>query len=171
MQDGSAEAEPVVAELWTTLAHVSEWVRFADTKAAATLTVDGILATVLVTVFSQSKVTHRVAIYLPLGISAVFIAVSAVMSMLCLVPRLTVEPSANSIYFMKIAAFPSAQHYFGHVRAVTQTQGFGQELAGEIWLRSRAARAKYRYVQLSLLTLGAALVAAAAVGTAAVVLG
>jgi Family of unknown function (DUF5706) len=135
------------------------------------LTVDGILATVLITAFSQNDLAQRVAIYLPLGAGAISIAVSAVMCMLCLLPRLTVDRSANSVYFARIAAFPGALEYVAHVRAAAQAGSFDQELATEIWLRSRAARTKYRYVQLALLALGVALAAAAAVGVAAVALG
>jgi hypothetical protein len=171
VRDESGEPATLGANLWTTLEHVSEWVRFADTKAAAVLTVDGILATVLVTVFGQGQLAHRVAIYLPLGASAVLLVVSAAMCMLCLLPRLTAGPSTNFVYFIGIAAFPSAAAYFGHIRELARAGEFDRELASEIWLRSHAARTKYRYVRLSLLTLAAALAGAAAVGVAAIVLG
>jgi hypothetical protein len=154
----------LASDLWTNLQHVSEWVRFADTKAAAILTIDGILATVLVTTFAGSDHPRSTALSFTLCVTAVCVAISGGMSMACLLPRLTIGQADNKVYFAGISRFQSGEDYLAALRGVADEGNFDIELARETWSRSRAAVVKYRYIRRALFALSGALVASGVIG-------
>lgn len=154
--------------LWRNLEHVSEWVRFADTKAAAVLTLDGILATVLVTAFASHS-GYAVVVYVALTGAACFLSASAAMCMACLLPRLKIGQADNVIYFAGISSYASPAEYFDELRRVALEGRVDSELARETWSRSRAAAIKYKYVRWALVALSAALAASGLLGVLIVV--
>jgi hypothetical protein len=161
---------PLTPDMWINLEHVSEWVRFADTKAAGVLTLDGILATVLVTAFSQNGLADRTPVPILLILAAVFLISSSGMCMMCLLPRIGIGHSSNHVYFAGISSFASAADYLNELRRQIRTGEFETELAREIWSRSKAAGLKYRYVRYSLILLSGALATSAVIGVLAVTL-
>jgi hypothetical protein len=153
--------------LWRNLEHVSEWVRFADAKAAAVLTLDGILATVLVSAFAHDS-GRPVAVYVALIGAGGFLTASGAMCMACLLPRLTIGQANNVIYFAGISKYASPDDYVQQLRRVATEGRIETELARETWSRSRAAAVKYKYVRWALIALSGALLASGVVGVLAV---
>jgi hypothetical protein len=170
MSSEVSEREPLGTNLWSTLSHVSEWVRFADTKAAGVLTLDGILATVLVSAFATGDKSQRFVVSIVLVVAAAFLVVSGVMCMACLLPRLTIGHANNVVYFAGISRYSSPDEYVGELRRLVECGEFETELARETWSRSQAAAVKYKYVRWSLFALSGALLASAILGVLAVVL-
>jgi Family of unknown function (DUF5706) len=120
-------------------------VKFADAKAAAVLTLDGIIATVLVTKFANTSFSNlNPAIPVSLALTAISLIISAVACMLGLLPRLHVGNPNNLIYFTRIADFKDATQFLAAVHAASRTDAYEVELAKEIWVRSLVAQTQVR---------------------------
>ena len=159
-----------VADLWQTLQQVSEWVRFADTKAAAILALDGIIATILVTKFTNESFSQlNLIIPIALAVTALSLIVSAFACMSCILPRLNIGGADNLIYFTGIARFESGPRFLEAVQAASNGGAYEIELATEIWSRSLSASRKYYFIKLAILAMASALSGAALIGLLLVV--
>jgi hypothetical protein len=149
-----------VDDAWRTLTLVVEWVKHAETKAAATLASAGVVAGLLYALVSQAK-KPGVLFTVAASATATAVAVAAVGAGAALRPRLTVGPVPLSlIYYRGIAnRFPSDTD--GYARAFTaliaDRSAMLTELSAQIWGNATVASRKYRAVNIAVTTLMLAL--------------
>ncbi len=139
--------------LWKTYEHVSEWIRFADTKASAIIGINAILAgftvsnlPALKTALFGNTVLMTIAVF-----AAASSLASVYFSLRCLNPTFNVGEPTSSIYFAHIALrFNSAEQYSQHIHECLNDQSkFDSHIASEIWANSMIAWKKYKAVTWS----------------------
>lgn len=130
--------EPVGQELgdpdqaWNVLRLVVDWIRHAETKAAAVIAADGVTGTVLYNLVKDRQDTP-VLLDVPTGLCAVFVVLSGVCAGWSLVPRLWGRNDPTSlIYFDHVARrYGSAGDYLPKFRKLTGSpSGLVDELGG-----------------------------------------
>jgi hypothetical protein len=156
------EAETVL-DTYTT---VAEWIRFADAKAAVTLTVDGVLlGTLIPTLKAYLADTTTVHpwpwwTFLVIGLFVVWlvgVTVSAVFSFLCILPfrgagRIMALSHATHFHPAAIAQkFPLGQveQFVAECERIGMT-GLKREVLTAMLIDSHLSGAKYRYVTRSI---------------------
>jgi hypothetical protein len=136
--------------LWKTYEHVSEWIRFADTKASAIIGINAILIgftvsnlAALKTALCGNTVLTTIAVF-----AAALSLASVYFSLRCLNPTLNVGEPTSSIYFAHIALrYNSAEQYSQHIQEYLNDQAkFNSHIASEIWANSMIAWKKYMSV-------------------------
>jgi Family of unknown function (DUF5706) len=156
------------AEAWKAVGLVNDWVKHAETKAAATLTAAGVVGGVLYNLIKNQQDAKA-----PLAVLAVVCAIAVVLSAGCAItalwPRLRAkEPPTSALYFDHIARRhpKSAATYieeFKHL--VASPENLRDQLAQQIWANAHVARRKYRWAGEALVCLVVALGALAAVAS------
>ncbi len=153
---------------------IAEWIRFADTKAAATLTVNGVLLGLLIptlrTYLTDKDMTHP-ADWWAAAVVALFIGwllllvLSAINSFLCILPIRGLNRAlalTHTTHFHPIAVtrqFPLADvDHFAADCAKIGIDGFKREIQAAILIDSHLSGAKYRYVTRSIWCLGGSVV-------------
>jgi hypothetical protein len=145
---------------------IADWIRFADTKAAATLTVNGILLGLLIptlrTYLTEKDVTHWVD-WWP-GVAVVLfvcwlllLVISAINSFLCILPLRglnRVLALTHTTHFHPAAVtkqFPLADvDQFAADCAKIGINGFKREVQAAILIDAHLSSAKYAYVTRSI---------------------
>ncbi|MEU8899292.1 Pycsar system effector family protein [Nocardia sp. NPDC048505] len=157
--------EPTQETLWRTLHTVSEWVKFADAKAGATLALSGAMLALLSGRLREVPEPPTASLIM-LYVSVALAGVSALLAVWTVLPR-TRRLGANSlIHYGTIARFASAEHYrTAMLAALADPAAFDAALAHHVWTIARAATRKYVLVTWAIRFLAAALV----VGVATVV--
>lgn len=148
-------------DLWRTLQAVSEWVRVADAKAGAILAVDGVLLA-LSTGRLKGTPTPPVPAAVGLSIALTAAAVSGLLAVWTVVPRMKRLGATSMIHYGAIATFDSAASY--HNAAVSLAEdpdGITMALTQQIWTISRSAKRKYHLVTWAIRLLVASLFAGA----------
>jgi hypothetical protein len=148
-------------DLWRTLQAVSEWIRVADAKAGATLAVDGVLLALLA---GRLRGTPTPPLPAAVGLSLALIAaaVSGLLAIWTVVPRMKRLGANSMIHYGAIAAFDSAASY--HKAAISladDPDGVPLALTQQIWTISRSAKRKYHLVTWAIRLLVASLFAGA----------
>jgi hypothetical protein len=166
---------PVTAnpdQAWQVLGLVTEWVKHAEAKAAATLTVAGVIGGVLYNLVDNLRVTGPV-VDVAAVVCVVFAFAGGLAAAWSLKPRLwSKEPPSSPIYYHHIArrhardAGPDP--YAARLRDMTvDQQRLTDEISAQIWANAHVATTKYRWANLGLAAVLVAVVALA-VTTAAV---
>ncbi|WP_103348521.1 Pycsar system effector family protein [Amycolatopsis sp. CA-128772] len=144
-------------DLWRTLQIVSEWIRTADTKAGATLAIDGAILAVVTSRFRDSPGPGVLAVIaltaaIALGSASVLLAIWTV------VPRARWLKTESISHYGTIAAFRSAADYRNAAATIlADTDRLAENLSRHIWAFSRAAVRKYRFVTAAIQLLAGAM--------------
>jgi hypothetical protein len=152
---------------WKTLQQVTDWIRFADTKATAVLAGSGIVGGLLV---SASPPMVQLRTLDPPGllffISVALAGSAAICCLLTLVPQLGSDRN-SLIYFDNIArSFRGrGQLYVEHyVELLASHDAMLREIALQIWCNSIVAHRKFRRVSWGTMLLVLAMVCSGAFG-------
>ncbi|MBR7827921.1 hypothetical protein KDK95_16510 [Actinospica sp. MGRD01-02] len=168
--DSAAPGEPERA--WRVFDATVQWIAHADGKAGLTLGSAGVVGGVLFSIVGRQS-RPDVALVCMAGLCAAAAAAACLFATVALWSRL--QPpvqSANPIFFGDIASgYPDAadrDRYTASVLELTRSpERLTLLIAEQVWANSHVARRKYRWVNLALTSLAAALVALA--GTCALV--
>ncbi|WP_431727353.1 Pycsar system effector family protein [Verrucosispora sp. TAA-831] len=138
-----------------------EWVKHAETKAAATLASTGVVAGLLYALVSQAK-KPGVAFAVVASITAAAVVVAAVSAGIALRPRVSVGPAPVSLlYYRGIThRFPRDTHAYARAFAelIADRPALLTEISGQIWGNATVASRKYRAVNTAIAALMLALV-------------
>lgn len=132
--------------LWTLLDNVNLWIRFADAKAGAVLTVSAGAAAL-----SASAALSDREDMLGLALIAVSLAASVgalVCGLLTLAPFTQPDEDLDTtVYFGHIAKFESSSDYLAAVRATRADDSLSQEVAHQV--RTNALIADYKFEKVA----------------------
>jgi hypothetical protein len=151
--------ETVKDDLWRTLQTVSEWVRVADAKAGATLAVDGVLLALLT---GRLRGAQAPSALMTAGLSVALTAaaVSGLLAVSAIVPRMKRLGADSMIHYGTIAAFGSARSYHEEaVALISDLEAASRALTQHIWIISRSAKRKYHLVTWAIRLLVGSLIA------------
>lgn len=152
---------PAADDAWRTLMLVVEWVKHAETKAAATLASTGVVAGLLYALVSQAK-KPGVAFAVVASATAAAVVVAAVSAGAALRPRLSVGPAPLSLLYYRGITHRFPRDTDAYARAFTELiadrPAMLMELSGQIWGNATVASRKYRAVNTAITTLMLALV-------------
>jgi hypothetical protein len=166
---GSAGQEPGDHDqAWNVLRLMVDWVRHAETKAAAVLAAAVATGTVLYNLVKDRQDTPLL-LDVPAGLCFVFVVLSGSCAGWSLVPRLWGRNTPTSlIYFDHVARrYGSVADYVPKFRALTgSARGLVDELGGQIWANSRVARQKFLWGGAGLILLLFALLSLALTASA-----
>ncbi len=170
-------AEPTPAEmveatrcLWQIFDLINHWIKNSDTKAAAVLSANAILANAAVSAFGRVSgfdeaflVKHPVILGLDL-LALVLGLVSVGFSLNCIAPKMVSgvpEADDSLIFFGHIARRASARDYEAEVhRTLTNEEKAMNQISDQVWINSRIVTAKLRSVLWSIRLFAAALLVA-----------
>ncbi|MCV7316643.1 hypothetical protein H7J77_13970 [Mycolicibacillus parakoreensis] len=159
------EVDPAVdaAEAWKAVGLVNDWVKHAETKAAATLTAAGVMGGVLYNLVN-GETSYDCLMRLAAPLCGLLVVAAAGSAIVALWPRLAKrEPPTNALYFDHIARKhpDSPTEYVKELRAlVLAPEELLTQLGQQVWANARVARRKYQAVGWGLVFLfsgGAAL--------------
>jgi hypothetical protein len=126
-----------------TLQTVSEWVRFADTKAGATLAVDGVMLALFSGRLRGEPKPEHLATFAFAG-AIVLATVSGLLAAWTIVPRTRRLRAESLVHYGTIANFDSAERYrVAALESLAEPNEFAKTLTAHIWTISRAADRKY----------------------------
>ena len=140
--------------LWRTLQTINEWTRFADAKAAAVLTADGVLiglAAGLLKDHWEPLKTHRFILLVAI-VGIVAMIVSSIGCVMCIIPKLTVKGGTGSgsrLFFDHIAQNDQATYLASAIDLADDERAF-REVATQVWANAKVAREKHREVALAI---------------------
>lgn len=138
--------------LWNTYNTLNEWVRFSDTKATALLAINGVITGFYFSNITELKsiLTEKPIVCFPLLMVVIFIFLSTLFSMFCIVPRLKISRKDSLIFFSDIAKNYSNAEDYGKAIEKSLTGGnFNKEISPQIWANSKVATKKYNWVTYS----------------------
>lgn len=145
----------------------TDWIRVADTKAAAILAGGGVLGGVLVRAFPVvaqwwSQPWHCGFLLASLAL----VTTSGLLALTVFAPRLRSGGRRSLIYFDHIAAKYSRMADFktAYLAMLDREGQLREALAEQLWATSRIAREKFRRVTVSVWLLAGALITAIAGG-------
>ena len=139
--------------LWKIYENISEWIRFADTKASAIIGINAILVGFIIS--NISTLIRYIVGNALLAIIARLAVISSVASVYfaikCLNPTLDVGEPTSFIYFAHIAlGFDSARKYSQQLQNLLNDQSeFYDHISSQIWVNSNIAWKKYKAVTWS----------------------
>ena len=146
--DGSAPVD--AAEAWKAVGLVNDWVRHAETKAAATLATSGVIGGILFNlVKNQTEFSLTLKIFGPVCGALAFAA--AIAAVVALWPRLrATEPPTSLLYSDHIARkYPRDNQFTEYVAAlkglVADPDSLLEQLGQQVWANARVARRKFRW--------------------------
>lgn len=148
-------------DLWRTLQIVSEWIRAADTKAGATLAVDG---AVLAVAASRLRGTPPpgVPAVVALSVAVALAAASVLLAIWTVIPRARQLGTDAISHYGTIAAFRSAAEYrIAALTTLAEPDDLAAHLTRHIWAFSRTAARKYRFVTWAIRLLAGAMLVGA----------
>lgn len=159
------EVDPAVdaAEAWKAVGLVNDWVKHAETKAAATLAAAGVMGGVLYNLV-KGQTSYDCLMRLAAPLCGLLIVAAAGCAIVALWPRLAgSEPPTSALYFDHIARKhpDSPTEYVKELRAlVLAPDELLAQLGQQVWANACVARRKYQAVGWGLVFLfsgGAAL--------------
>ncbi|MEV6827215.1 Pycsar system effector family protein [Amycolatopsis sp. NPDC051102] len=125
---------------------MSEWIRVADTKAGATLAIDGAVLAVAASRLRGSPAPGVLALVALSG-AVVLGSVSVLLAIWTVIPRAKRLGIDSICHYGTIAAFRSAAEYRANVMEILATpDSLADNLTRHIWTLSRVADRKYRCV-------------------------
>jgi hypothetical protein len=157
---------------WKSLQLVTEWVRYADTKATATLAVNGLLLGLIALRVPSTDDLRTNPVKAVLLFAALICAVvSVLLSIVVVLPsdRSRGPADRSLLRFADVAADfgTQAEDFVGEfVRLVDDAPRLRAEIVREVWRGSVVGQRKYRLVSWSIMFLVAAFALTAAAGVA-----
>ncbi|GAB7072128.1 hypothetical protein H7J06_31465 [Mycobacterium hodleri] len=155
------EIDPTVdaAEAWKAVGLVNDWVKHAETKAAATLAAAGVVGGVLYNLV-KSQTTFDCLMRLAAPLCGLLVLIAGGCAITALWPRLARgEAPTSALYFDHIARkHPhSSGPYIEELRALLLApDDLLSQLAQQVWANARVARRKFQAVGWGLVSLFAA---------------
>ena len=144
------------AEAWKAVSLVNDWVRHAESKAAATLAAAGVTGGVLYNLV-KAQTAPGLLISVAATVCAVGVVAAGAAAIAALWPRLRSNGSAtNSLYFDHIARrHPTTYNTYAQelVALVASPAALLDQLAHQIWSNSRVAKRKYFWAGVGLISL------------------
>lgn len=154
LPDNSSSDTPLsnkdaIEQQWRVYQLIQELIRFADAKAGAILTADGVLIGVILSLLKNEKAPNTVPELLIATVVAALLAygISAWQCISCLLPRRATEGKSR-IFF---------QHIADRIEATYKTQIQEETLAsrlddlnGQIYQVARLCKTKYDYVNVAI---------------------
>ncbi|MFF4251685.1 Pycsar system effector family protein [Streptomyces sp. NPDC001663] len=158
-------------QAWKALSLVVDWIKHAETKAAATLASSGVTATILYNLVKEEKKFSCISLVCA-SACTLFTALAALCAGLALRPRLRSEEEPTSpLYYHHIARKyerrSGSDLYIEQLKALTADADLlVSEIASQIWANAHVARDKYRWGNYGLTSLLLALPTLAATAVA-----
>ena len=155
----SDDRNDAIEQLWRIYAAINEWIRFADTKAAALLALNGVLVAAAVSPLKEewNFLTNHPTVLVLLTLCGVSLFVSAFYCLKCIQPKLRIKPapasSTSLIFFEDIAVYESAELYGNAALALSKQEGAFNEISKQVWAVSQVAHAKHRQIHWAVLSL------------------
>lgn len=144
-------------DLWRTLQAVSDWVKFADAKAGATLAVDGVILALLaghLRGFPRPEFSTIVALFCAIALAAF----SGLLAVWAVMPRLRRLGADSMMHYGTIANFEDVDTYCAAaIATLTNPDKFAKTITSHIWTISRVAAHKYHLIIWSIRFLTGAL--------------
>jgi hypothetical protein len=149
-------------QLWKSYDTINEWIRFADAKAGALLTFNGVVMAAALGAVKEIRavfVAHHFLLWLGATCGACFIT-SAVFSLHCILPTVKIklgasEPKGTSIIFFEhIAQRKGVGEFLDDVLKVRSSEDTCREIAAQVHAVSIVASRKHREIYWSVVTLG-----------------
>lgn len=142
--------------LWQIFDLTNEWIKNSDTKAAAVLSANAILANAAVNAFGHVSgfnqaflKEHHTILFLDL-LALLLAVVSVAFSLHCIAPKLVSSgPGTDDslIFFGHIARRPSARVYEAEVhQTLTNEEKAMNQISDQVWINSRVVTAKLQAV-------------------------
>jgi hypothetical protein len=155
------EYENMTAEAWRVLDVTSRWISHADAKAGVILAACGIVAGGLFSVVESGGYGHRGWVDAAAIVCAVLLAASAAGSSLALWPRRGPDVAPYSLIYFDHVARQTRYSPSDYVEALAgllrDPESLVEQIGMQVWAVSRAASAKYTWVDRSLFAFLAAL--------------
>ncbi|MEW1735866.1 Pycsar system effector family protein [Nocardia beijingensis] len=152
-------------EVWRILAQGHDWIKFADTKAAADLTASGVLGGLaLKSLPPWDRMGDAPLHYWLMLLSCIFAGASALIALFVLTPRVKNNHGSSLIFFRDIAlTHRTADSYRQKVEEVAAANGGSlvNDAYEQIWSVAMVAKMKFQRVGWAMYCLGAALILAA----------
>ena len=163
----SAEMVEATRYLWQIFEIINHWIKNSDTKAAAVLSANAILANAAVNAFGRVSGfdqpflrQHPLVLILDL-LALVMAVVSVAFSLNCIAPKMASgSPGADDslIFFGHIARRSSARAYEAEVhQTLTNEEKAMNQISDQVWVNSRIVTAKLRSVLWAIRLFAAAL--------------
>lgn len=168
----SSEVLEATRYLWRVFEVTHDWIKNSDTKAAAVLSANAILANAAVQAFGHVSgfdqpflVKHPVVLALDL-LALLFAVISVAFSLHCIAPKIIASGAGadNSLlFFGHIARRESARAYEEEVRQTLTDEGKAlNQISDQVWISSRIVTVKLNAVMWSVRLFGATLMASLA---------
>ena len=155
----SSEVLEATRYLWRVFEVTHDWIKNSDTKAAAVLSANAILANAAVQAFGHvsgfnQPFLEKHPVVLALDLLALVLAVTSVaFSLKCIAPKIVsgVSGAGDSlIYFGHIARRESARAYEEEVRRILTDEGKAlNQISDQVWISSRIVTAKLTAIMWS----------------------
>lgn len=144
-------------DLWRTLQIVSDWIKVADTKAGATLAVDGAVLAVTAARLRGSPAPGVPAILVS-SVAIAFAAASVLLAIWTVLPRARRLGTDSISHYGTIAAFNSPADYLAAaLTTLNDLDQLSKNITQHIWALSRAADRKYHLVRWAIVLLAGAM--------------
>lgn len=155
-------SEASVENAWRMLDQANGWLRFADAKATAVLSVSGVLGGVVVARYpSWSAMGQRPWPGVLASLALLAVATAGVFALRALWPRTWTRSSASLLHFQHVArayADRPADFVRNCAETVAQDSRLATEIYQQLWVNSVLAEQKYARVNRALMALLAGLV-------------
>lgn len=152
--------------LWRTLQTINEWTRFADAKAGAVLTANGVLGT-LAAGFVKDHwailAANRTIAILAFACGALLIG-SSFVCVKCLLPKVKVKGETDSLLFFHHIALKDEEGYLiAAAEALHDDDKAFREVGKQVWANAKVAREKHQEIYWAIILTGGSLAFALAV--------
>lgn len=139
--------------LWKIYENVSEWVRFADTKASIIIGINAILAGFIASNISvlRSYLIGSPSLVVLTSLAVISSMASVYFAIKCLNPTLDVGEPTSLVYFAHIAlGFDSAEKYSQQLHdCINDQPRFHDHISSQIWANSKIGWKKYKAITWS----------------------
>lgn len=156
-ENGAEGSQPLPEFLWEVHSYINEYIRFADVKAAFVVVIATGLLGALVTsslyrpLFQSSAEGPARSVWIAVG-AIILLGASLICSIIAVKPRLTGKWHHGFIFWESIAGFESGGKYWHEVKSLS-TEDRARAIAEHLYALSGVARAKYKWVNLAILSL------------------
>lgn len=136
---------------WNTFTQINEWIRFADTKAGALITMNSIIIGFIASNLTTVKETisqNNCLIALSL-LGSLSLLASLLFALKCILPNLSVGEPKSNIFFKHISKKHSNAQEFK--KLLDNSPDILGDLKTQIWANSRVADNKYSAVNNSII--------------------
>ncbi len=144
---------------------INEWTRFADAKAAAVLTANGVLGTLAAGLIEKhwDLLARNQCLKIVALLCGLALLVSSFVCVKCLLPRLKVKGEFRSLlFFHHIALYDNPESYLAKAGALSDPDEAFREVGTQVWANAKVAREKHKEVALAIWLTGLSLLVALA---------